>query len=236
MGSVVRREVELTLPLFQRALGRDFEKLHPAAQERHSFDSSSGQHSIGEGTMDRVWSGSRLFDPFLRIGARRNIMFAESGTDVPFRMESWAYLDSFDRETLTLNRAFGLKRARRFDEYVVAVPGASSLIIYVGSHQHLAVEFEVRLSSRGGVEFRTGKQRILTPVAGLRFPRFLSGEAHVHEWYDEHLGRFRIDGRVENRLLGGIFGFTGCFESRLERVASAGVPASVKPIREEHRW
>ena len=117
----------LSRSLFARALGRDFEKLHPAAQERHGFDSSSGLHSVAEGTMDRVWSGSRLFAPFLWVGAQRNIMFAESGTDVPFRMESWAYRDSLGRETLTLNRSFGLSRVRRFDEYVVEVPGADKV-------------------------------------------------------------------------------------------------------------
>lgn len=222
--------------LFARSLGRDFDKLHPASQERHGFDSSSGRYSLGVGTMDRVWRGSRLFAPFLALGARRNIMFSKAGTDVPFRMECWAYLDSIGRETLTLNRSFGLRRIRRFDEYVVEVPGADTLIIYVGSHQHLAVAFDVRVSSKGGVEFRTGRQRLLTLAGRLAFPRFLSGEARVHEWYDEDLGKFRIDGRVENRILGGIFGFSGSFESRIEPVPLSGVPSKIKPIREDRRW
>jgi hypothetical protein len=222
--------------LFARALGRDFEKLHPAAQERHSFDSSSGQYSLAEGTMDRVWSGSRLFAPFLHLGAQRHIMFAESGLDVPFRMECWAYVDSLGRETLSLNRSFGLKRPRRFDEYVVAVPGAGTLIIYAGSHQHLAVVLDVSLGPHGGVAFRTGKQRLLTAVGGLRFPLLFSGEAQVEEWYDPDLGKFCIEGCVRNRMLRDIFGFVGSFESRLETVPELGVPTSVKPIKEDSRW
>ena len=81
------------------ALGRDFEKLHPAVKERYSFDSSTGCYSVGIGVMERVWSGSRIFAPFLRLGSRRNIMFPDSGENIPFRIESWAYLDSHGRET-----------------------------------------------------------------------------------------------------------------------------------------
>lgn len=227
---------EMIRSLFARAMGRDFEKLHPAAQERHSFDSSSGRYSIAEGVMDRVWSGSRVMAPFLHLGAQRNIMFAESGLNVPFRMESWAYVDSHGRETLTLARTFGLKRPRRFDEYVVAVPGAGSLIIYVGSHQHLAAVIDVSLGPRGGVAFRTGKQRLLTPIGGIRFPLLLSGEAQVEEWYDPGLGKFRIEGRVQNRIFRDIFGFSGSYESRLETVPKSGVPSGVKPIKEDARW
>ena len=186
--------------------------------------------------MERVWSGSRLFAPFLRIGSRRNIMFPDTGSEVPFRIECWAYVDSFGRETLTLHRSFGLKTTRRFDEYVVRVPSADSLVIYAGTHQHLAVAFDVRLSSRGGVELRTGRQRLFTPVGALRYPLLLSGEASVVEWYDEDLGRFHIDGRVRNRIFGGIFGFSGSYESRLERVPDSGIPAGIRPVKEESRW
>jgi hypothetical protein len=226
----------LVASLVAKALGRDFEKLHPAVQERHSFDSSTGCHSVGVGVMDRVWSASPLFSPFLRLGSRRNIMFPDTGENVPFRIECWAYVDSHGRETVTLNRSFGLKQTRRFDEYVVAVPGAPSLIIYVGSHQHLAVEIRASVSDRGGVEFRTGRQRLMTPVGAFRFPLLLSAEAVVHEWYDEGSGQFRIDGRVRNRVLGDVFGSVGSFQSHLEPVPESGVPSSIRPLREEPRW
>lgn len=70
----------------------------------------------------------------------------------------------------------------------------------------------------------------------MRFPLLASGSAYVHEWYDEDIGRFRIDGRVRNPLLGGIFGFSGSFESRLVRVPQGGVPASARPVKEDRRW
>jgi hypothetical protein len=222
--------------LVAAALGRDFEKLHPAVRERHAFDSSSGCYSVGVGVMERIWSGSPLFAPFLKLGARRNSMFPDSGENVPFRIECWAYVDSHGRETLSLNRSYSMEQTRRFDEYVVAVPGASTLIIYVGSHQHLAVEIHIAVSAAGGLEFRTRRQRLMTPLGALRFPLLASAEAVIHEWYDDSADRFRIDGRVRNRLLGDVFGSIGSFQSRIEAVPDAGVPMKVRPVREESRW
>ena len=217
------------------ALGRDFDRLHPALRERYGFNSSTRCHSVGIGVMERIWSGSRIFAPFLHLGAQRNIMFPESGEDVPFRIECWAYKDSHGRETLSLNRSFEMKRTLRFDEYIVAIPATGDLIIYAGNHQHLAVELDVSVSSSGGLELRTGAQRLMTPVGAWRFPLLFSAEAVVHEWYEASSGRFRIDGRVRNRILGDVFGCVGFFESHLEPDPGSGIPAGVRPLREETR-
>lgn len=222
--------------LVATALGADFGGLHPALRERHGFDSSAGVYSVGTGVMERVWHGSPLFAPFLHIGAVRHIMFPESGTDVPFRIECWAYRDRFGRETLSLNRSFELRKPRRFDEYVVSVPGAGSLIIYCGSHQHLAAEIRIERSARGGIVFTTGAQRLLPKRLSIRFPRLLSASARVEEWYDEKASRFRIDARVRNRLLGDVLGCTGSFDAKLEPIPASGVPAKIRPVVEQARW
>jgi hypothetical protein len=222
--------------LVARALGEDFAKLHPEVARRHHFASEDGLYSIGVGTMDRIWTGSRLYAPFLRLGARRNIMFPETGENVPFRIECWAYADSHGRETLSLSRSFGVASPRRFDEYVVSVPAAPTLIIYVGTHQHLAVHLDVAVSARGGLEFRTGSQRLISRVGSFRFPLSLSAEAVIHEWYDDSAGHFRIDGRVRNRFLGDVFCCVGSFQSTLEPLPESGVPQSIRPVDEEERW
>ena len=55
------------------------------AKERHSLHSGSRRFSVGEGTMDRVWTGSRLFTPFLRLGARRTLPLRIHCTHTRFR-------------------------------------------------------------------------------------------------------------------------------------------------------
>lgn len=217
-------------------LGSDFARLHPELQRRYGFTSGDGVYASGSGTMDRVWNGSALYRPFLLLGAMRNIMFPERGTDVPFTIENWAYRDTFGRETLSLNRVFRFPRERRFDEYIVDVPGASELVIYVGSYQHLAVTLVPEVSDRGGLVLRSGAQRLLDRDISIRFPLFFSATAEIHEWYDESAKRFRLEGFVRNRLLGDVFCCVGSFESSLVRVPSSGVPRAVRPRREQRRF
>src|SRR5262249_55321062 len=151
---------------------------------------------------ERVWHGSQLFRPFLSAGALRNIMFTETGAGIPFQIRCFAYQDRFGRETLSLNRTFHFDAPRKFDEYVVQVPGTDTVIIYAGTHQHLAVKLDFAVSSRKGLLIRTGRQRMLLSGISFRFPLILSAVAEVHEWYDDELQCFRIDGRVRNKLFG----------------------------------
>lgn len=216
--------------LIARRLGADFQRLHPASRERHGLSPGSGVHSVGIGSMDRVWHSTKLFAPFLWLGSLRNIMFTESGEDVPFRIECWSYRDLLGRETLSLNRSFEFERTRRFDEYVVETDPRAALRIYVGSHQHLSARIDASVTERGGVLFTTGAQRLHTRAFSMRFPLLLSATARVEEWFDDDIGRFRIDARVRNRVLGDVFGCTGSFDATLEPVPAGGVPERVQPV------
>lgn len=41
--------------IYMRALGEQFNKLHPQIQKRFGFSSEDGLASIGTGTMEHVW-------------------------------------------------------------------------------------------------------------------------------------------------------------------------------------
>lgn len=99
--------------IYQRALGSDFEKLHPRIQQRFGFHSESGIASIGAGTMDTIWRGPFYAVPFLHLGARRRIMFPDYGQNVPFTIENYAYRDRHGRETVTWLRTFETETACR---------------------------------------------------------------------------------------------------------------------------
>ena len=87
--------------IFRRALGADFDRLHPEIQRRFGFSSADGVASIGEGVMEELWRGPAFTVPFLVLGTWRRIMFPDRGHDVPFRIENYAYVDGFGRETVT---------------------------------------------------------------------------------------------------------------------------------------
>jgi hypothetical protein len=225
------------MSIYRRAMGAEFDQLHPEVQKRFGFDSSSGLASVGTGVMDEMWRGSWWTVPFLWFGKWRSIMFPDQGTNIPFTVHNYAYKDRFGRETITWVRHFEFPdRRRRFDATMIYAESRGGVIDYIGNHQHLAVDMECRVDeATGGMRFRSGQQRVYEGRLAFRFPLLLSGTANVVEWYDDELGEYRIEVEVRNRVLGPLFGYGGRFQAEFRNVADADIPPMVKPLREESR-
>jgi hypothetical protein len=221
--------------IYQRALGSDFARLHPEIQRRFGLCSADGLASIGRGVMDEIWHGAPYTLPFLYIGTWRRIMFPEHGRNVPFTIENYAFVDTAGRESVSWVRTFKTRRERRFDAYMVYSEARGRIVDYLGSHEHLAVDLDLRVDERGGLRLRSGEQRLYERAIGFRFPLLFSGVAEVCEWYDEQAGRFRIDVDVRNRTWGRLFGYRGAFDVEWVRMGAEGVPAHILPMRVERR-
>ena len=220
--------------IYQRALGSDFERLHPRIQERFGLTSRSGRAALGRGTMEEVWRGALYTLPFLYLGTWRNIMFPDRGHQVPFKIENWAYRDSFGRETVTWLRTFHTRRTRRFDAYMIYSQERARIVDYLGTHQHLAVDLDLSVDERGGLRLRSGEQRFYEGPVAFRFPLFFSGVADVCEWFDETTNRYQIQVVVTNRVWGPLFGYRGSFDVQWIEAAN-GPPPEIRPQREERR-
>jgi hypothetical protein len=216
-------------------MGSDFDRLHPQVQRRFGFSSDDQVAALGRGVMDRLWHGLPYTLPFLYLGSWRRIMFPEQGHNIPFTIENFAYRDSFGRETVTWLRTFQTRRPRRFDAYMIYSHERRRIVDYLGTHQHLAVDLDLRVDARGGLRLRSGQQRFYEHVIGFRFPLIFSGVADVCEWFDESAGRFRIEVSVANRTWGKLFGYSGSFEVQWLPMTANQIPAHVKPRREERR-
>lgn len=223
--------------IYRRALGEEFERLHPRIQERFGFSSVDGIAQVGRGSMDDVWHGAPYTLPFLVAGTWRRIMFPARGTDVPFTIENYAYVDSFGRETVTWVRTFSFaRRARRFDAYMIWSEDRGCIVDYLGTHQHLAVDIHLSVDERThGLRLRSGEQRFYERRAAFRFPMALSGVADVCEWYDDDAQSFRIEVAVANARWGPLFGYRGAFQVQQLACPGGSVPADVRPRREEPR-
>jgi hypothetical protein len=221
--------------IYALALGADFERLHPQIQRRFGFSSADGVASIGTGVMERVWHGPVYTLPFLYVGAWRRIMFPEQGRDVPFTIQNYAYIDRFGRETVTWLRTFETRRRRRFDAYMIYSVQRRRIVDYLGTHQHLAVDLELSVDERGGLRIRSGEQRFYEGPVAFRFPMLFSGVANVCEWYDDTIGRFRIEVEVSNRRWGPLFGYRGAFDVEWRPVSAPDIATDVMPQREERR-
>lgn len=117
--------------IYQRALGSDYARLHPEIQRRFGFDSADGIASIGRGVMDEVWKGRFFTLPFLYVGTWRRIMFPETGRNIPFTIENYAFIDSFGRETVSWVRTFESTKTRRFDAYMVYSEERGRIVDYL---------------------------------------------------------------------------------------------------------
>ncbi len=223
------------ISIYQRALGAEFEKLHPEIQRRFSLTSEGGVGAVGTGVMDKLWHGAAYTLPFLYIGTWRSIMFPEQGVDVPFTIQNYAYRDSFGRETVTWVRTFTTRKVRRFDAYMIYDEERGCIIDYLGTHQHLAVELELQVESNGGLRIRSGAQRFHEGPVSFTYPMSFSGVADVCEWFDDREGCFRIEVSAANRRWGKLFGYSGRFRVDWKAVPANTAPADILPKRLERR-
>lgn len=221
--------------VFARAMGEGFARLHPQIQELYGLASEDGQCCRGEGIMD-VKIGGLHTRPFLLLGERRNILTARGGDQVPFRVEHYFYRDSFGRETITIGREFDFPDCtRRFDESVVYSEERGRAVAYPGTHQHLAVDMSFEPDGAGGFIMKTGEQRIHEFRRTFRYPRFFSGDAYVHQQWDESQQKCLLDVTLASRHWGLIFSYQGHFDLKVETCSPNQIPTRARPVREEER-
>lgn len=222
--------------IYQQALGDDFTRLHPKIQWRFGFSSEDGVCQIGTGVMDEVWRGPWWTLPFLLLGSTRRVLFPSRGRNVPFMISNYAYIDSFGRETMTWSRRFKLRRRlRAFDATMILSRSRGTVIDYLGTHQHLAVDIHCSVDDDGGMCIRSGEQRFYEGPIAFRFPSLFSGVAEVREWWDTEGERFGIEVHVSNRVFGPLFGYRGSFTVVERPCSQADIPLDVLPLREERR-
>ncbi|MFD1493679.1 MULTISPECIES: DUF4166 domain-containing protein [Microbacterium] len=218
--------------IFETVLGAEYGRLHPMMQRRFGVGLSSGEACVGRGLMSAIRRGPWWTVPFLQIGRMRNILIPDTGTDVPFVIENYPYLDPFGRETVTFVREYtlGAKR-RRFDATMIL--DGDRIVDYLGTHQHLAVDLDLRVDDRGGLVLTSDAQRFHEGPVGFRFPMLFSGRARLREYYDDADQLFHVDLEVRNHRFGFLFGYHGAFEC--EWMPATDVPARLKPRRHERR-
>lgn len=223
--------------IFEEAMGADFARLHPMMRRRFGVGLDAGEACIGTGVMSRIRRGPWWTVPFLQFGRLRNILVPDVGHDVPFVIENYPYRDALGRETVTFVRSYEVPRRRlggrpvRFDATMVLDDG--KVLDYLGTHQHLAVDLDLRVDDRGGLVLRSDAQRFHEGPVSFRFPLLLSGRAELHEWWSDDDQAFHVDLEVRNDRFGFLFGYSGTFSCTW--VPATDAPERLKPRRTERR-
>jgi len=222
------------MSVFREALGPQFERLHPQLQRRFDVSVDGGYACVGRGVMSRIRRGPWWTVPFLQLGKLRNILVVDTGTDVPFIIENYPYIDPNGRETVTFVREYRVRaKPSRFDATMVLDRERGVVIDYLGTHQHLAVDLDLAVTDDGWLHLRSGAQRFYEGPFGFRFPMLFSGRANLVESFDDESGLFHISLEVRNRVFGFLFGYEGDFAC--EFVPATDAPQRLKPVRHETR-
>ena len=114
-------------------------------------------------------------------------------------------------------------------------PARGCIVDYLGTHQHLATDLEFTAEPDGSLVIRSTAHRFREGPVDVGVPDLIGADAVVRESYDEATERFRIDVRVVNRRFGPLFGYEGSFAVEYIDVAEHGMPAGLRPVREEAR-
>ncbi|MBP3045017.1 DUF4166 domain-containing protein [Arthrobacter jiangjiafuii] len=223
--------------VFRQALGDDFDRLHPMLQRRFGVDPGAGYACVGNGVFAEVRRGAWWTVPFLKFGAFRNILFPDQGTNVPFTIENYPYIDRFGRPTVTFIRTLDIRpgRRRRFDATMIYSPGRGAVVDYLGTHQHLATDLQLAVREDGSLHLRSTALRFHEGPLSFTVPGFLTGSADLYEAFDDARQVFTIQLQVRNPLFGFLFGYRGEFTCDFPAVTGDDVPFHLKPVREEFR-
>lgn len=93
----------------------------------------AGYACVGTGVMTSIRRGPWWTLPFLYLGKVRNRLIPDVGSNVPFVIRNYPYLDPYGRETITFSREYRIRRREsRFDATMIINDG--KVLDYLGTH------------------------------------------------------------------------------------------------------
>lgn len=204
--------------VYVRALGDEAEDLHPRVRERYDVGPDEEVVCVGRGRMDVNRAAFAL--PVLYAMTRRNLLFPESGEDVPFTVTTVGYRTPTGHEALTTRREFEFPgKRRRFDSVTVWDDGR--LLDVLGTGGRLVSELHPRVED-GALVVEGGRQWALVGGRYVRLPGLLGADVEVRDRYDEADERYEVTGVVWSPLAGRIFRYEGTFTQEFHEEAPPG--------------
>jgi hypothetical protein len=222
--------------IYKKALGKDFEKLHPELQRRFGIALEDNTGFRGTGVMEKIYHGPFFTVPTLAMGIPEHLLFPETGRNIPFTIENYTFMDTLGREAVSWIRKFHFsKKVRHFDATMVHSEKRKGIIDYLGTHQRLGVDLEISVTENGGMRIRAGRQRLYGRSMTLNLPKAFSALAEIEESFNSASGLFEIEVKVKNFFCGDFFGYKGSFKAEYFPVKPEEIPAYARPLRNEIR-
>ncbi len=212
--------------VYELALGDATEALHPKVRDRYSVSPDDDSLGVGRGEM-HVSRGTHVL-PVLSLLARANLLFPETGRDVPFTVETVAYRTAGGHPAMTTRREFDFpRRRRRFDSVTVYDERRDRLFDFLGRGGRLVTELHPRVDA-GALVVEGGDSWLRRGTEFTRIPGPLAASVTVRDRYDDPGERYHVDALVENALAGHVLTYRGTFTQERQTIDS--VPASLRPV------
>mgnify|MGYP000571303442 CR=1 FL=1 len=159
---------------------------------------------------------------------QRNLLFPESGDDVPFSVTTVAYRDEAGHEVMTTRREFEFESTRRrFDSLTVWDADAGRLLDFLGLGGPIVSELHPRVED-GALVVEGGRQWLRVRGRYLPMPGPLAATVEVRDRYEETDESYHVDAVVET-VAGEVLSYRGAFTQ--EREPMDEVPADLRPTR-----
>lgn len=213
-----RREAS-EMALFERALGEDWQDLHPQIRDRYGLVAGEDRIAVGTGEMAEL-SNHPLARPVLWLGTVEDFLFAEQGTDVPFSITTEAFVDDQGYEALFLKREFETDPPRKFVDTLRWNPERECITDLFGRNGRVAADLSLGVDD-GELTLTLGTQWLRVGGRYLWLPGPLAVDATLRDWYDDDAEKFNVAADIENPLLGRVFRYRGRFENDFETVDAA---------------
>lgn len=202
--------------LFERALGDEWDDLHPRIRERYGLVAAEDREAVGTGEMHRL-SRHPLAVPVLWLGTVEDFLFPEQGTDVPFSITSEAFVDGNGSEALFLGRRFETSPPREFVDTLRWNPARGCVTDLFGRNGRVAADLHLGVDD-GDLALTLGAQWLRVGGRYVPLPGPLAVDADLRDRYDDDAERFRVAAEISNPLIGRVFAYEGAFESEFRPV------------------
>lgn len=175
--------------------------------------SLDGSHDVLlEGSMDRVWS-VRWIRPLLRLLARWDVLFPETGRDVPATMHIFVGRDRGGRPCHVWNRTFVFPCAvRRINAQLVWEPSREWVAEWMGPEGLFEMAWHVDYVAPNVIEVDARLEALCVGRVRVPLPRLLQVDAYTVDTADpDRDDVLRCALRLTSPVLGALCGYEGTF-------------------------
>ena len=179
---------------------------------REQFLLPDGRPLRLEGTMRRVWRRHRWTRPLFTLLAHANILFPETGENVPATMTIDAQAGRH-----SWRRTFAFTRTRVFYAEMSWSAELATVVERMGPGDLIEMVWQVRFRPHSTIEIATTQAALRVAGLSVRLPSWLAVQGRAVEVAEPARDdAITVDVTVSHPLLGPIFGYAGDF--RLRRI------------------